>query len=200
MMQVFFIAALFFAGCDSAVKEEAEAPKVEAKLIKVKIATNMGDIIVELNHKAAPITVANFLVYVNNGDYDGTIFHRVIDNFMIQGGGHEPDMTRRPQRPPIKNESDNGLTHERGTITMARSNDLDSATNQFTINHVANPRLNHDGPYGGYAVFGKVIDGMDVVDAIAKVETADRADMDGRMYKDVPVKPVVIQSISVLDY
>jgi cyclophilin family peptidyl-prolyl cis-trans isomerase/outer membrane murein-binding lipoprotein Lpp len=158
----------------------------------VVIDTSEGPIRVELYEKLAPITVQNFLSYVNDKFYDGTIFHRVIPNFMIQGGGFEPGMKEKTPRAPITNESSNGLSNERGTIAMARTNVADSATAQFYINVRDNPNLDkamaQDGV--GYAVFGKVIDGMDVVDKIKAVPTAQRGG-----HGDVPVQDVMIKSV-----
>jgi len=141
---------------------------------KVLMKTSEGDITIELYPDKAPITVRNFLSYVDEKFYDGTIFHRVIKGFMIQGGGLTPDFQEKPSKSPIKNEAANGLKNKRGTIAMGRTNVIDSATCQFYINHVDNPGLDHreNTPDGfGYAVFGKVIEGMDVVDAIANVKT-----------------------------
>ena len=154
----------------------------------VKLQTSKGDIYLELYKKQAPVTVKNFLTYVEDGFYDGTIFHRVMPNFMIQGGGFTADMERKETRGPIVNEASNGLRHERGTVAMARKREPDTATSQFFINHKDNDFLNYvDEDNAGYAVFGKVIDGMDVVDAIASVMTTTVDDM-----ADVPVEPVVI--------
>ncbi|MDE1998824.1 MAG: peptidyl-prolyl cis-trans isomerase, partial [Burkholderiales bacterium] len=150
----------------------------------VKIATTQGDIVVQLDAAKAPKTVDNFLQYVKSGHYNGTIFHRVIDGFMIQGGGFTPDMQQKPTRPPIPLESRNGLSNLRGTIAMARTNVPDSATAQFFINVKDNGFLDaarsSDG--NGYAVFGKVVQGMDVVDKIRRVETTQRGP-----FRDVPV-------------
>jgi peptidyl-prolyl cis-trans isomerase A (cyclophilin A) len=155
---------------------------------RVVIDTSAGKITVELYAEKAPLTVKNFLQYVDDKHYDGTIFHRIIADFMIQGGGFEPGMKQRKTRDPVKNESTNGLSNERGTIAMARTKAADSATAQFYINTVDNKGLDRanakDGV--GYAVFGKVIEGMDVVDAIRRVETGAN---------DVPVKDVVIKSV-----
>jgi len=160
----------------------------------VKLQTTMGDIVIELNEQVAPVTVENFLEYVKDGFFDGKIFHRVIPNFMIQGGGFKADMTQDKTRDPIKNEADNGLKNQRGAIAMARTNDPDSATAQFFINHRDNDFLNYAGSSNpGYAVFGKTVEGMDVVDAIADVETTTRKGMD-----DVPVEPVIIESATVV--
>ena len=173
---------------------EPERNVVENKNPKVKLETNMGDIVIELNAEAAPITVKNFLGYVENGFFDGLIFHRVIDGFMIQGGGFTADMQRKQTNAPIKNEASNGLKNDRGTIAMARTNDPDSATSQFFINHKDNNFLNYTGSANpGYAVFGKTVEGIDVVDKIAVVRTTTRNGM-----QDVPVEPVVIKSATIV--
>jgi len=162
--------------------------------VMVKLETSKGDIVLELNKKAAPVTVANVLKYVNEGFYDGTIFHRVIANFMIQGGGFTADMVKKKPHPPIINEAKNGLKNDRGTVAMARTNNPDSATSQFFINHKDNTFLNYAGKSKpGYAVFGKVVEGMDVVDAIAAVKTTRK----GRL-SDVPAEPVMIKSAKVI--
>lgn len=160
----------------------------------VIISTSKGDIKVELLKNEAPVTVENFLSYANDGFYDGTIFHRVIPNFMIQGGGFTPDFVQKPTKAPIKNEADNGLKNDRGTLAMARTQIVDSATSQFFINVVDNDFLNNGARDFGYAVFGKVIDGMDVVDAIAEVPTSNRG-----MLGDVPAEDVVIESVKVVE-
>ena len=157
---------------------------------KVVLETSKGQIVIELYLQKAPETVVNFLDYVDAKFYDGTLFHRVIPNFMIQGGGFTSDMKRKPGKGPIKNEADRGLKNDRGTIAMASRGDPHSATAQFFINTVNNDFLNHKNktqPGWGYAAFGKVIEGMDVVDAISAVKTTKRG-----MYGDVPVEPVVI--------
>ncbi len=156
----------------------------------VIMTTSLGAITIELDAEKAPITVDNFLKYVDDGFYDGLIFHRVIPNFMIQGGGMNADMDEKPNNPPIKNEADNGLPNDRGTIAMARTQVVDSATSQFFINLNNNSFLNHGGRDFGYAVFGKVVDGMDVVDKIAQVETGM-----SRGHSDVPVETVTIESV-----
>lgn len=156
----------------------------------VTISTSMGDITLELYEDKAPITVKNFLEYVDAGHYDGTIFHRVIDEFMIQGGGFEKDMQQKPTRDPIKNEADNGLSNEPYTISMARTQDVNSATAQFFINVADNTTLDHGGRDFGYCVFGKVTDGERMVEQISVVKTMTRSGM-----KDVPVDPVIINSI-----
>lgn len=169
------------------------AKKDEKKSNTVVMETSMGKIEVELNEEKAPISTKNFLKYVDDKFYDGLIFHRVISGFMIQGGGYTPDMKEKSTGEPIKNEADNGLKNLRGTIAMARTGVVHSATAQFFINTVDNEFLNHrdktDGGYG-YAVFGKVTSGMDVVDKIRAVPTGTKNDMG-----DVPTTPVVIKSI-----
>ncbi|HEY5602695.1 MAG TPA: peptidylprolyl isomerase [Gammaproteobacteria bacterium] len=163
----------------------------------VKLTTNLGDIVIELDDKKAPKSVANFLGYVNDGFYSDTIFHRVIDGFMIQGGGFTESMDKKGTKAPIENEASNGLRNDRGTIAMARTNSPHSATAQFYINVVNNDSLNYRSstPSGwGYAVFGKVVQGMDVVDKIRKIPTGPR----GPFPKDVPQSPVVIQSAAVV--
>ncbi|MBI5656600.1 MAG: peptidyl-prolyl cis-trans isomerase [Geobacter sp.] len=160
----------------------------------VVLETSMGDIKVELFQKEAPLSVKNFLDYANSGFYNGTVFHRVINGFMIQGGGFTPDMTPKKTNPPIKNEAANGLKNDRGTIAMARTMVADSATAQFFINVANNNGLNRPSPDGhGYAVFGKVIDGMDVVDKIKAVKTGM-----SRGFRDVPETPVLIKSVKVV--
>ncbi|MEW5757090.1 MAG: peptidylprolyl isomerase [Pseudomonadota bacterium] len=164
---------------------------------KVKLETNMGSITIELYPDKAPKTVQNFLDYANSGFYEGTIFHRVINGFMIQGGGFTQDYAQKQTKAPVQNEADNGLTNDRGTVAMARTNDPHSATAQFFINVVDNGFLNHSGktPRGwGYAVFGKVTEGMDVVDQIKAVKTGAR----GPFSQDAPLSPVVIKKATVL--
>jgi peptidyl-prolyl cis-trans isomerase A (cyclophilin A) len=159
----------------------------------VKLATSAGDITIALDAAKAPRSVENFVAYVRAGHYDGTVFHRVIDGFMIQGGGFTADMNQKPTRPPIPIESRNGLKNERGTIAMARTGDPNSATSQFFINVVDNPRLDFPSFDGhGYAVFGKVTAGMDVVDKIRRVATTNRGP-----HANVPVEPVVIRKATV---
>ncbi|HSH41792.1 MAG TPA: peptidylprolyl isomerase, partial [Arenicellales bacterium] len=155
----------------------------------VKMTTSLGELTIELYPEQAPETVDNFLQYTDDGFYDGTVFHRVIPGFVLQGGGFTPGMERKPTREPISNESDNGLKNERGTLSMARLPDPHSATSQFFINLVDNPHLDHQGGrQWGYAVFGKVVDGLDAVDRIGAVETTSRAGMG-----DVPEEPVIIE-------
>ena len=161
---------------------------------KVLLETSMGNIKLELFEKDAPLTVANFLAYVDAGHYDSTIFHRVIPCFMIQGGGFTPDMNQKATREPIKNEAKDAGSNTRGTIAMARTMIVDSATCQFFINTVDNDFLNYknSSPQGfGYCVFGHVIEGMDVVDKIEKVQTTSRGG-----HQDVPVEPVIILKAS----
>jgi peptidyl-prolyl cis-trans isomerase B (cyclophilin B) len=151
---------------------------------------------IELNADAAPVSVKNFLEYAQNGYYDGTIFHRVIKDFMVQGGGMDKELKPKPNNDPIINEAANGLKNDRGTLAMARTADPDSATSQFFINHADNDFLNYTGPSPdkiGYAVFGRVTEGMDVVDAIAEVKTTSQG-----YYDDVPAEPVEILSVTVV--
>jgi len=160
----------------------------------IKLETSMGDIVIELDESAAPVTVKNFLEYVEAGHFDGTVFHRVIPEFMIQGGGFTAEMARKETRSPIVNEASNGLKNERGAIAMARTSDPNSATAQFFINHADNAFLDYvDQSNPGYTVFGRTVEGMDVVDAIAAVATASKMGMD-----DVPVEPVAIKSATVV--
>jgi len=190
-------AAVLFCGCNSETANETVSEKVEEpapQTIAVELQTSMGDIVVELNEQAAPVTVKNFLRYVEDGFYDGTIFHRVIHKFMIQGGGLTPEMEKKETRDAIVNEASNGLKNKRGAIAIARGENPNSATCQFFINHAANPGLDYvAGQNPGYAVFGKVVEGMDVVDAIAFVETTTRAGKE-----NVPVEPVIIESAKVV--
>jgi peptidyl-prolyl cis-trans isomerase A (cyclophilin A) len=161
---------------------------------RVALETSEGRIVIELAPKEAPKTVDNFLTYVKAGHYDGTVFHRVIPTFMIQGGGFNSEMAERPTRAPIPLESQNGLKNERGTVAMARRGDPNSATAQFFINVVDNPRLDHPNPDGnGYAVFGRVVEGMDVVDKIRAVPTGSRGP-----HQNVPLSPVTIKSARVV--
>jgi len=162
---------------------------------RVLLATSLGDITLQLDAEKAPKTVANFLEYVKNGHYDGTVFHRVMDGFMIQGGGFTPDMMQKPTKAPIPLEARNGLKNERGAVAMARTSAPDSATSQFFINVVDNAMLDQpnarDGQ--GYAVFGKVVAGMDVVEKIRKVETGSVGG-----HQNVPLKPVLIRSATIV--
>jgi peptidyl-prolyl cis-trans isomerase A (cyclophilin A) len=178
------LCALLFAFSTAA---SAAGPQVEMK-------TNQGTIIIELDQAKAPKTVENFLQYVNSGFYNGTIFHRVIHGFMIQGGGFEPGMKEKATKAPVVNEGKNGLKNRAGTIAMARTNNPNSATAQFFINHFDNPMLDYPKPDGyGYAVFGTVIKGMEIVQKIAEVPTKNAG-----MFENVPVTPVVIESVKLL--
>lgn len=164
---------------------------------KVRLETNMGAIVLELNREKAPVSVENFLSYVKDGHYDGTIFHRVISNFMIQGGGFTQDYRQKATKAPIKNEADNGLKNERGTVAMARTSDPQSATAQFFVNVVNNDFLNYTAANSrgwGYAVFGKVTEGMDVVDKIRNTPTGSG----GPFPTDVPRETVIIQKATVV--
>jgi len=162
----------------------------------VKLSTNLGTITLDLDAERAPETVKNFLQYVQDGHYDNTVFHRVIDGFMIQGGGFEPGMRQKPTRASVENEAKNGLKNDRGTIAMARTGDPHSASAQFFINIADNDFLNHTAPTPqgwGYCVFGKVTEGMDVVEKIKNVRTGSKG-----MHKDVPVEDVVIERAEVI--
>jgi len=181
----FIVASLLAAG-----SVLAQAPGAAPK---VKLATSQGDIVLELNAAKAPKTVANFLQYVREQQYDNTVFHRVIDGFMIQGGGFGPDMREKSTRTPIAFET-TGLTNDRGTIAMARTSNPNSATAQFFINVRDNAMLNPPSPDGyGYVVFGKVVSGMDVVDKIRAVATGSKGP-----HQNVPIEPVTIRSAAVL--
>ncbi len=163
----------------------------------VRMQTSKGVIVLELNSAKAPRTVENFLRYVEDGFYDGTIFHRVIEGFMMQGGGFTADYKKKPTRAPVANEADNGLKNDRGTIAMARTSNPNSATAQFFINVVDNSRLNHSSPTRrgwGYAVFGRVTEGMDVVDKIRRVKTGSG----GPFRQDTPQTPVIIEKMVVV--
>jgi len=159
----------------------------------IHMKTSMGDISIELNHQAAPKTCENFEQYVRDGHFDGTIFHRVINNFMIQGGGFLPDMTQKPTRDPIENEAKNGLSNEVGSIAMARTMAPHSASAQFFINVADNKFLDYPGQDGwGYCVFGKIVEGMEVINRIKDVDTTNKAG-----HSDVPADPVVIESATI---
>ena len=153
------------------------------------LSTGFGEVTIELYDAEAPITVQNFLQYVEDGFFDGTIFHRVIPDFVLQGGGFTADMKQKKTRPPIKNEAENGLKNKRGTLSMARTQEIDSATSQFFINLKDNDFLDHGTRDFGYAVFAKVADGMEIIDRIAQVATGNHG-----MHQDVPLEPVVILS------
>jgi len=184
MKRIFlFLLMLLFAG--SALAEQ----------VTVLMKTSKGDMEIALDADRAPKTVANFLRYVDEGFYDGTLFHRVISGFMIQGGGYTVEMKKKPTHAPVENEAKNGLKNERGTIAMARTSDPHSATSQFFINHRDNPSLDYPSFDGwGYAVFGRVTRGLEVLDAIAAVPTGVRNGM-----RDVPLEPVVIESVKRIE-
>ena len=163
----------------------------------IKLHTNFGDITLELDSEKAPLTVQNFKDYVTSGHYDNTIFHRVIDGFMIQGGGFEPGMIQKPTRAPIQNEAANGLKNDKYTIAMARTSDVHSASSQFFINVTDNDFLNYSSPTSqgfGYCVFGKVVEGQDVVDRIKKVKTGNRGG-----HQNVPVENVTVEKAEVVE-
>ena len=179
-----FILALFACATAGTAPAQKTGPVV-------KIETGLGDMTVELFPEAAPVTVENFLAYVSDGHYDGLIFHRVIAGFMVQGGGYDPDLTKRPTRAAIALESNNGLRHTPGTVSMARTRDPDSATSQFFINLKSNPFLNYRGPGSpGYVVFGRLTKGFSVLNAIAKTPTEPVGP-----FRDMPKTPVVIKRI-----
>lgn len=188
---IFFSLALLiiFPGCSEDGGGGAEGTGGSVVLM----STSKGDMKIELFEKEAPETVKNFLAYVNDGFYDGTIFHRVIPGFMIQGGGLTEAMQEKPTKPPVKNEAANGLTNDTGTLAMARTNVVDSATSQFFINVKDNDALNHTTQAYGYCVFARVIEGMDVARAIEQVKTRRRG-----MHANVPQEPIIIQSVKVL--
>jgi peptidyl-prolyl cis-trans isomerase B (cyclophilin B) len=197
MHQRLFLVGLLgvlLAGCNAT---EDEANEQERNMVMVLMKTSMGDIKLELDPDKAPKTVTNFVSYVDAGHYNGTIFHRVINDFMIQGGGFDESMNQKPAPDTVENEADNGLVNDMGTIAMARTSDPHSASAQFFINVKDNDFLNFRSktPQGwGYCVFGKVVEGMDVVNAIKQVPTGTSG-----MYSDVPVEPVVIESVEVID-
>jgi cyclophilin family peptidyl-prolyl cis-trans isomerase len=191
---VFFSMAVIVCtvGCQKETRSPGHKAVKERKMVKLE--TTKGDIVIELNEKAAPASTINFMQYVQDGFYDGTIFHRVIPGFMIQGVGQTADMRPRQTRRPIMNEAANGLKNVRGTIAMARTSNPNSATSQFFINLVDNDNLDYTGPQNpGYAVFGKVVKGMDVVDAIAEVKTGKKGPQ-----SDVPIEPVIIKSAKII--
>lgn len=183
---------IMFAACDTSKKGASNQGKGDNPV--VLFSTNQGDIKVKLNRDAAPITVENFIGYVNDGFYDGVIFHRVIPNFMVQTGGFTPDMKQKTPKAPIKNEADNGLRNSRGTLSMARTTDVDSATSQFFININENKFLDNGERDFGYAVFGEVIEGMDIVDKIAAVQTGTVGN-----FRDVPQESIIINSAKVVE-
>jgi peptidyl-prolyl cis-trans isomerase A (cyclophilin A) len=156
----------------------------------IRFETTLGDFTIELLEKEAPESVANFVRYIDDGFFDGTIFHRIVPGFVIQGGGFTEDMSQKRTKPPVKNEADNGLKNSRDTLSMARTNDVNSATSQFFVNLKDNDFLDHSRGNFGYAVFARVTQGMDVVDKIAAVETGRK-----RGFDDVPVEPVIMKSV-----
>ena len=193
------LAIVFVLNSCSKKNDEAEMPLIEeTSMTQVTIKTSVGDIHLELDGEKAPITVENFVAIAKSGYYDGTIFHRVINGFMVQGGGLNADMSNKSSgTAPIQNEANNGLTNDRGTVAMARTMEPHSATGQFFVNHKDNGFLNHTGENSqgwGYAVFGKVTEGMDVVDAIADVETGSTGG-----HQDVPVEVITIESVTVAE-
>jgi peptidyl-prolyl cis-trans isomerase A (cyclophilin A) len=155
----------------------------------IRFETSHGDFVIELFEKEAPLSAANFLQYVDDGFFEGTIFHRIVPGFVIQGGGLTADFDQKENRPPVKNEATNGIRNERGTLSMARTNDINSATSQFFVNLADNEFLDHKPGNYGYAVFGRVTEGLEVVDKIAKVKTGRR-----KGYTDAPLEDVVIKS------
>jgi cyclophilin family peptidyl-prolyl cis-trans isomerase len=202
---LFFSFFMLFTGCNAqdttkqATEKEANSKTSGAKMSNpiIKMETNKGTITIELNAEKAPISTENMLNYVKDGFYDGLIFHRVIPGFMIQGGGMNPDMSEKATKAQIQNEANNGLKNDRGTLAMARTNMPHSASSQFFINLKNNDFLNYksETPQGwGYAVFGKVIKGMDVVDEIAKVKTGNHGH-----HSDVPLEAVVIKKMTIID-
>ena len=195
---IFFLNTMTsFANQDEANQQTSNTTNLEQDTYMVTIKTNHGDITLELDAKNAPVTVQNFLSYVESGHYNGTIFHRVISNFMIQGGGFEPGMNQKDVNAPIPNEANNGLKNDEYTVAMARTGDPHSATAQFFINVKDNDFLNFSSETSqgwGYAVFGKVTEGTDVVDKIRDVETGQKGP-----FGDVPNEDVIIESVSVVD-
>ena len=194
-----FASALLAAGSSAAAANSTPnegSPSMTTET-RVKLQTNHGDIIIELNAEKAPKTTANFLDYVRDGFYDGTVFHRVINNFMIQGGGFEPGMKQKKTGEPVENEANNGLKNDNYTVAMARTSDPHSATAQFFINVADNDFLNHTAPTTngwGYTVFGKVVEGTDAVDKIKAVKTGSRG-----FHQDVPAEDVIIEKASVVE-
>lgn len=171
-------------GCASALAQNPDT-------VRVRVETSMGNFVIELNAARAPLTVANFLEYVRSGQYEGTIFHRVISNFVVQGGGFDEKLAEKPTRAKIPNESGNGLSNRRTTVGMARAGEAHSADAQFYVNLTDNATLDPQPSRWGYTVFGQVVEGMDVVDAIGNVATGEV----GPLERDAPLKPVVIQRI-----
>ena len=198
IVALFLATSLTFGVNAVAATSKTEKAPVTTTAPQVKLHTSLGDIVIQLNAEKAPVSTANFLGYVKDGFYDGTIFHRIIKSFMAQGGGFTEKWDQKTTKAPIENEADNGLLNNRGTIAMARTSDPQSATAQFFINYVDNGFLNFKSktPQGyGYAVFGEVVEGMDVVDKMATVPTG----RGGPMPTDVPQTPIVILSATVVD-
>ena len=188
---------LAFSDASLAAKAHKANKKMTEQSIQVKFETTQGNFVVQLDKAKAPVTVANFLTYVKEGFYDGTVFHRVIPGFMAQGGGFTTDFKQKPVHDPIKNEANNGLLNKRGSIAMARTSDPNSATAQFFINFIDNTFLNFSSPTPkgwGYTVFGEVVEGMDVVDGFGKIPTGSG----GPFPTDVPKTPVVINKATVI--
>jgi peptidyl-prolyl cis-trans isomerase B (cyclophilin B) len=194
--KIFIPLLVALTSCVDVIENDEANNLMENKMTQVTIKTSVGDIQLELNDEKAPITVENFKTIASSGYYEGTIFHRVINGFMIQGGGLTADMNNKPSGTgPIQNEANNGLPNDRGTIAMARTMDPHSATSQFFINHKDNAFLNHTGETSqgwGYAVFGMVTEGMDVVDQIAEVATGSSG-----AYQDVPEEVITIESVTI---
>lgn len=193
------IASCSFNATDTSV-QTATSPKI--KMPKVRLVTSLGNIVIQLNPEKAPLSSANFLSYVKEGFYQNTLFHRVIPGFMAQGGGFTPELEQKATHPPVKNESNNGLSNKRATVALARSADPDTATSQFYINYVDNDFLDYKNPsYAGigYTVFGEVIEGMDVVDKMAEQETGSRDGPKGYGLNDIPLKDIVIQKAEIIE-
>ncbi len=193
-MRVFLLTMMLFL---TSTQSFATENKMSETNPKVKLQTSLGDIVIQLNAEKAPISTKNFLTYVNEGFYDGTIFHRVIPGFMAQGGGFTTEFKQKETNAQIKNEADNGLKNKRGTLAMARTPDPDSASSQFFINYKDNSFLDYSSPTPngwGYAVFGEVVEGMDVVDAMAKAPTGSKGP-----HQDVPKTDIVIEKAEVVE-
>jgi len=193
---IFSASLLLLSSCGDRTSNNETEKIMEKTMTQVNIKTSVGDIQLELNNEKAPITVENFKAIASSGYYEGTIFHRVINGFMVQGGGLTADMNNKPSgTSPIQNEANNGLSNDRGTIAMARTMDPHSATSQFFINHIDNGFLNHTGENSqgwGYAVFGTVTEGMEVVDQIAEVATGSSGG-----HQDVPIEVITIESVTI---
>ena len=187
------LAATALMATSVAYAQQAGAPP-PATTAKIRFETSRGAFTIELDAARAPLSTANFLQYVRDRHYDGTIFHRVIANFVVQGGGYQPDGTERPTRPPVPNESGNGLSNRRGTVAMARTDDPHSATSQFYVNLADNLALDPSPSRWGYAVVGRVVEGLEVIDRIAGAATGER----GPFPEDAPLEPIVIQSAQEL--